>query len=39
MIPLQPDLSIYNKFDFETLPIGVKFLLNWSEIGVLMSLN
>jgi uncharacterized protein (DUF169 family) len=31
MIPLQTDLSIYNKFNFEYPPVGVKFLFNKPE--------
>ena len=31
MRPLQTDLSIYNKFDFEKPPVGVKFLFNKPE--------
>jgi uncharacterized protein (DUF169 family) len=32
MRPLQTDLSIYNKFDFEKPPVGVKFLLPRPEV-------
>jgi len=31
MRPLQTDLSIYNKFDFEKPPVGVKFLFDKPE--------
>jgi uncharacterized protein (DUF169 family) len=31
MRPLQTDLSIYSKFDFENQPVGVKFMLNRPE--------
>jgi uncharacterized protein (DUF169 family) len=31
MRPLRQDLSIFNKFDFEKPPVGVKFLLNRPE--------
>jgi len=31
MRPLQTDLSIYNKFNFEKPPVGVKFLLTRPE--------
>jgi len=31
MRPLQTNLSIYNKFDFEKPPVGVKFLFNKTE--------
>ena len=31
MRPLTQDLSIYNKFNFENPPVGIKFLLNKPE--------
>ena len=31
MRPLQKDLSVYNKFDFEKPPVGVKFLFDKPE--------